>query len=323
VAGFSAFTLLSALSTTLWELTLSRFLIGLCVGALLPNAVILAGELVKDAARARTSAGVTLGITLGSSFAGVAAAALLPAYGWRGLAVFGGVIPLLFSGVLWAALPESPVFGAREKVSTPMKWTPAPLFRDGLGGMTLAIWLLVILLSMSLYLLSNWMPLLLRQSGLDTSQASLAGGVYYFGGLIGGVLIVVLLGRAGWRTLATFLVLAALSVLVVSHVHRPVLALMVSLAIAGVFMTGSQAAFNGLGASAYPAAVRASGFGYALGVMRIGTISGPMLGATLIAGGLNDAQSLFLIPVGPLLIAACAATWLAMRSRRLTSAAAT
>jgi AAHS family 4-hydroxybenzoate transporter-like MFS transporter len=213
------------------------------------------------------------------------------------------------------------VFGARAKTDAPAKISPAPLFRNGLAPMTLVIWMMVILLSMSLYLLSNWTPLLLRQSGFDTSQAALAGGIYYFGGLMGGALVVLLLGRTDWRMLAAFFVLAAIAVLIVSRIQGPATAIMLSLGGAGMFMTASQAAFNGLGASAYPLEVRASGFGYALGVMRIGTIGGPLIGAALIAGGLHDAQSLYVIPVGPLLVAACAAMWLAMRARRMAKQA--
>jgi AAHS family 4-hydroxybenzoate transporter-like MFS transporter len=314
-AGYSAIMLLSTMSTALWQLTLLRFLIGLCVGAVLPNAIVLAGELVKEASRPRTSAAVTLGISLGSTLAGVAAAMLLPAYGWRGFFLFGGAVPLLFSLLLWAALPESPEFGRNRSGTAGPRPNVASLFRDGLTEKTLTIWVLIVLLSMTLYLLSSWTPLLLRESGLDARQASLVGGGYYFGGLTGCVVAALLLGRSGWSTLAIFLLLAAVAVLAVSRVDGPMLPLALAVAAAGAFVTGSQAAFNGLAASAYPLGLRATGFGSALAIARIGSVSGPMVGAALISAGLDDAQSLFIVPVGPLLIAAAAASWLWYRQR--------
>jgi AAHS family 4-hydroxybenzoate transporter-like MFS transporter len=316
-AGYAVVMLLSTLSASLWALVFARFAIGIFVGAMLPSAIILAGELFKNFGRARMSASVTLGITVGSTLTSIAAATLLPSHGWRGLFVFCGLVPLAFAALLWAALPESPEFKAQAGAPARPQVTPAPLFRNGLAGMTAAIWVLVILLSMTLYLLGSWTPLLLSQSGLDARDASLVSGAYYFGGLMGGVLIVLLLGRSGWSMLGAFLLCAAGAVLWVSQVERPVGLLMLSLAAAGVFVTGSQCAFNGLAASAYPVQLRAAGLGYALGISRVGSIGGPMIGAALIGGGLKDAQSLFVVPVAPLLAAACIAVWLAVRSRRL------
>jgi MFS family permease len=41
---------------------------------------------------------------------GVLAAGVMPRFGWRGLYAIGGALPLLFTLVLLAALPESPRF---------------------------------------------------------------------------------------------------------------------------------------------------------------------------------------------------------------------
>src|SRR6478735_11124176 len=73
--GYSALMLLATLATGLWQLTVARFCMGICVGALLPNAIVLAGELVSEQHRTRTSSAVTLGISLGATLAGLGAAA--------------------------------------------------------------------------------------------------------------------------------------------------------------------------------------------------------------------------------------------------------
>jgi AAHS family 4-hydroxybenzoate transporter-like MFS transporter len=315
--GYSALMLLATLATGLWQLTVARFAMGICVGALLPNAIVLAGELVSERHRTRTSAAVTLGISLGATLAGLGAAIILPAYGWRGFYLIGGAIPFLFSIVMRAALPESPHFVRHARGQAPPRPRLVSLFRDGLGPMTIAIWTLIVLLSMSLYLLSAWTPVLLRESGLDVRSASLAGSLYSFGGLVGGVVAALLLGRSRWPTLAGFLALAAVAVFLASRVEGPLLLIGLALAGAGALVTGSQAAFNGLGASAYPLGLRAAGFGGALAVARIGSVGGPMVGAWFVAAGVKDAQSLFAVPIVPLLIASGCAVWLARRARRV------
>jgi len=313
--GYSAIMLLATLATGLWQLTVARVLMGVCVGALLPNVIVLAGEMVSERQRTRTSSAVTLGISLGATLAGLGGAAILPDHGWRGLYLFGGSIPLLFSIVMVFALPESPHFIRHAQGRAPPRPRLISLFRDGLAPMTIAIWILIVLLSMSLYLLSAWTPVLLRESGLDTRHASLAGSFYYFGGVVGGVVAALLLGRSRWMTLAGFLGLAAVAVFVASRVQGPLPVIGIALAVAGALVTGSQAAFNGLGASAYPLGLRAAGFGGALAIARFGSVGGPMVGTWFVAAGVKDAQSLFAVPVLPLLVASGCAVWLALRSR--------
>jgi len=309
-SAYGALMLLSTLAQSLAQLTVARFTIGICVGALLPSAIILAGELVSESARLRTSAAVTLGISLGAMLAGAAATAILPNHGWRMFIFVAGIVPLLYSIVLWVALPESPAFDRQAHARTGSPLAPALLFRNGLAGMTVALWLLIILLSMTLYLLSNWTPMLVRQNGFDTRTASLIGTFYYVGGLIGGAICVLLLGRSGWITLAGFMILAAIALFSVSQVGSSVPLLTIGLLASGALVNASQVAFNGIGASAYPLGLRAAGFGCALAVARVGSISGPLIGAALVGKDASHAQHLFAVPVVPLLIAAGLAVWL-------------
>ena len=73
----------------------------------------------------------------------------------------------------------------------------------------------------------------------------------------------------------------------------------------GVFVQGAQAGLNALVADFYPTAIRSTGVGWALGVGRIGSIVGPILGGIMLS--LNwDLQQIFLAGTVPALCAGLA-----------------
>jgi AAHS family 4-hydroxybenzoate transporter-like MFS transporter len=90
-----------------------RFVAGLGIGGALPGSTTMTAEFTP--ARRRTLA-VTATIVcypLGGMIAGLFAGAVLPAYGWRGLFWIGGLFPIAYSALLFSALPESPLPGAK------------------------------------------------------------------------------------------------------------------------------------------------------------------------------------------------------------------
>ena len=79
---------------------------------------------------------------------------------------------------------------------------------------------------------------------------------------------------------------------------------------------------NGACGKLYPARMRASGLGWALGIGRLGGIAGPALGGYLLAVGLRP-PTIFLSAYGFMLVAAVATALLRFRGKRLQSLAAT
>jgi AAHS family 4-hydroxybenzoate transporter-like MFS transporter len=71
---------------------------------------------------------------------------------------------------------------------------------------------------------------------------------------------------------------------------------------AGFGLIGGQAAANALAAMSYPTELRSTGVGWALGVGRIGSILGPLLGAGLLMARIPTAK-LFLIAAIPAVLA--------------------
>jgi AAHS family 4-hydroxybenzoate transporter-like MFS transporter len=70
----------------------------------------------------------------------------------------------------------------------------------------------------------------------------------------------------------------------VPDLSEPVL--MGAVFIAGLFVLGGQFGLNALAGTCYPTFIRSTGAGWALGIGRIGSILGPVMGGVLIGLGL-------------------------------------
>jgi MFS family permease len=152
--AYGLLALAAAACTVLWQLVLLRFLIGLGLGGVLPNALALASDLARRGSEATAAGMIGIGITCGGMLAGLAAAALMPAYGWPSVFVVGGALPLVIVLLLWAVLPESPTYTlrrAQSKATEPWSPGPAALFRDGLAAQTVAIWVIFVAILLCVY----------------------------------------------------------------------------------------------------------------------------------------------------------------------------
>jgi AAHS family 4-hydroxybenzoate transporter-like MFS transporter len=314
-AVYGVLSLLAALATHLAQLIVLRFLIGLGLGGVLPNALALASELSRPGREATAAGLIGIGITCGAVLAGLVAAALMPTHGWQSVFVVGGLMPLAIVAALQFLLPESPAYLARNRSrDRPVRSNgPAPLFRDGRGDQTPAIWLIFIAVLMCVYLLSGWIPLLLNQSGYSSRAASLIGAAYQGGGVVGGIVASLMLHRNGWNAVALFAGSACLTMILLVWGANVTVVLVMGVVAAGFCVTGTQNAINGAGSASYEADIRSNGLGWALGVGRIGSVAGPLVGSLAVLLGMKEARYLFALPIIPLTVAALAALWLRRR----------
>jgi AAHS family 4-hydroxybenzoate transporter-like MFS transporter len=105
--------------------------------------------------------------------------------------------------------------------------------------------------------------------------------------------------------LAAAFVGAAVALLALGFVGTGTGPLMTVITAAGFFVVGGQIAANAFAGAFYPAGVRATGVGWALGIGRVGSILGPVLGGALLASGASMA-SLFQVCAVPAALAAAA-----------------
>jgi AAHS family 4-hydroxybenzoate transporter-like MFS transporter len=316
VAVFGALTLAASLANGLLELGVLRFIAGVGLGGALPNAAALASEFVPR--RFRTFA-VTLAIVcvpLGGMLSAVLAEYLLPARGWRGLFVAGGLLPLAAALTLARLLPESPRFLVRR----PLRWPelsalvrrlghqPAPdarfidtteaaigrvsiaaLVRPAFRRDTLALWLAFFSSLLAVYTVFNWLPALLSGAGLGAiaSRGILA---FNLGGAIGAVLGALVIGRAGSRpTMLAMAAAAAGGALVMASMSLTSAAstarIIAMLAITGGLINALQTTMYALTAQVYPTDVRATGVGTAVAVGRAGGVLSTYAGAWALGSG--------------------------------------
>jgi len=318
-AIYGLISLIASAATGLTELIVLRFLIGIGLGAVLPNALALAGEFAPEKLLAAAAGLVGIGITFGGTLAGATAAVLLRlGYGWQGIFFAAGVLPLAIAVLLWFSLPESPAFlrgdvqekAALKQASVKMLLTPAERSK------TIAIWLCFTLVLMVAYLMTGWIPLVIKEQGFSTETATWIATAGHGGGVLGGVVASFALARRQWPVVAFFAGMSAVLMLLLAMRSWDAGMLTALLVLQGFFTVGTQNGLNGSAGAAYPPAMRTLGLGWALGLGRVGSIVGPLAGSGAILLGVGAPHHFFYLPVLPLLIAALLAVYLSRRIRR-------
>jgi AAHS family 4-hydroxybenzoate transporter-like MFS transporter len=312
-AAYGVISLIAAAATSITELVALRFLIGIGIGAVLPNALALAGEMAPRRLLATATGLIGIGITFGGTIAGATAAILFrQGYGWREVFLAGGVLPLFIAALLWLGLPESPALKRGEKRAGGSVLT---LLAPGEVGKTLAIWGAFALVLMINYLLTGWIPLIINAQGYSESNAAWIATAGHGGGMIGGVFASLALARWRWPVVGVFAVMAALSVTLLASSDWSATALTVLIVLQGVFIVGTQNALNGSAGATYPAETRALGLGWALGIGRVGSVVGPLAGSAALMLGFGAPREFFFLPIIPLLVAALLAAYLTRATR--------
>jgi AAHS family 4-hydroxybenzoate transporter-like MFS transporter len=308
IFSFAVFSLATPQAKSFDELLVLRFLTGLGLGGAMPNVVALASEYIPRRMLPIVVPVLFIGMPLGGSLSGFVSAVMIPHWGWHSVFYVGGALPLVISLLLIVLLPESIQFLAArgrnvQKVRRIMtrispefatadvdlagspldrsrKGVPVMrLFTEGRAVGTVLLWLPYFMNLLLIYFTTSWLPALLRGEGMSVSTASTATAFISFGGIFGcvGEGYLMKLRGAGFVLLAEYalagLFLALLALLSVSF--SVVLALTFTV---GFMTIGAQGGLNALAASFYPTSMRSTGVGWALGVGRLGSIVGPLLG---------------------------------------------
>lgn len=294
VLAFGIFSLLSAFVHTPTQLALVRFLTGLGLGAGVPLAIALGTDFASEQHRGRFMTLILAGPPIGFVVGGVSAARLVAAFGWPAIFIVGGVLPLAIIPFLWLWLPESVALRTATRETNPV----AALFRDRLAPTTMLLWSTTLLNYLGLYFILLWTPAILHSIGATPSQAILGTTVYGLGLVASPMITAVLVSRFEIeRVLVGLLTFGGLCAIAIGLGDERFWLLAVLLGGVGIG-AGSQSGINALSGVAYPPAIRSTGAGWAMGIGRIGTIAGPLLGGLLIKVGLS-AHTIFSIACIP------------------------
>src|SRR5262245_14002344 len=104
---FAFTTLMTARVETIGELRLIRFIAGIGLGGIMPNAVALVGEYTPQRLRVLMILVVTNGFNLGAMLGGFVSALMVQDFGWRAVFYVGGIVPLVIGLLMLFWLPES------------------------------------------------------------------------------------------------------------------------------------------------------------------------------------------------------------------------
>jgi AAHS family 4-hydroxybenzoate transporter-like MFS transporter len=335
---FGVGSLLTATAQSLESLMAWRAITGLGMGGAMPNAIALTSEYMPRRRRAGAVTMMICGFSLGAAVGGLVAASLIPRFGWPSVFVVGGVFPIAIAIVSLFLLPESIRFlvvrgGAESRARgylsriAPGEVIAGPLspgqdeqsgdtfisqlFTHGRALGTALIWVVYFMNLLNLYFLNSWLPTIINDAGIEVETAIRLTSLFQIGGIAGAVILGRLLDRTfSFWILAGCYTWAAVFVYAIGHTGASVPLLALTITCAGVGIIGGQNASHALSSEFYPTRIRSTGVGWALGIGRIGSIVGPLVGGLLLSQN-TPMREVFWAAVIPALVAAAAAAGIA------------
>jgi AAHS family 4-hydroxybenzoate transporter-like MFS transporter len=341
---FGVGSLLTATAQSVESLMAFRVVTGLGMGGAMPNAIALTSEYMPRRRRAGAVTTMICGFSLGAAVGGFVAASIIPMWGWPSVFVVGGVLPIIIAVVSISRLPESirflvvrgdsdsmarshlsriapgasvtgPLSPGHDEQGPRGAFAVAELFTSGRAIATTLIWVIYFMNLLNLYFLNSWLPTILSDAGIRVETAIRLTSLFQIGGIAGAVVLGQLLDRSfTFWILAACYAWAAAFVYAIGHAGASVSWLAVTIACAGVGIIGGQNASHALSSEFYPTRIRSTGVGWALGIGRIGSIVGPVVGGLLLAQN-TPMRDVFWAAVIPACIATAAAAGVAFTRR--------
>ena len=291
---------LTPFATSIDALIGIRFAAGIGMGAIVPNAMALAGEYSPARIRVSLMMAVSSGYIVGGVVGGGIAALVIAPFGWGGVFYAGALLTVLLSVAMFATLPESLQFCLLRHPQTPrtllllhrvapgVAMPTMPPTNKALSGNALAmllgedrrvvtplLWIANFANMLCAYFLAAWIPVLMSGAGYSSNKAVLAGTALWLGGLVGNFALGMLIDRRGFAVVlfANF-TLGGIAIVGISSFHTVPLAAVLCIALAGFCILGGQSGLNALAVAIYPTRARATGAGWALGFGRLGAVLG-------------------------------------------------
>ena len=311
--------LASALAQGPTQLAALRVLTGIGIGGILASLNVITSEYSSSRWRSTAISLQVTGYPIGATLGGAIAAFLITSYGWRSAFLFGAVASGLMIPVVIRSLPESLDFllarrppGALRRLNDLLRRMRRPelselpslpveehagrnpvrrLFSGHHARATLLVWTAFFLVMFGFYFVTSWTPRLLVAAGLSTRQGITGGVLLNLGGIVGGSLFGALARHLPLRLLGGVCLGLTAGCMWMFGFYASDLgtAFLIALAI-GMFLFGSMVGLYAVTPLLYPAAIRTTGMGWALGIGRLGAILAPLTAGLLVDGGSATAQ---------------------------------
>ncbi|QEY26610.1 MFS transporter [Neisseria zalophi] len=322
---FAICMIITAFVQNIEQLIILRFITGLGLGAIMPNAMALCGEITPQKQRVSVMMFISCGFTVGAMLGGFLAAFLIPHFGWQSVFLIGGIFPAILVIFMLKYIPESLQYMVLHRPESPKihsslaafypgeelpqrfeavkpqgSMPVKALFEHGRHRFTFSIWTISLLNMIALYFLSSWLPTLAKLTGMSLESAVLLGATLQLGGTVGTILMGLWIDRVGFhRILVPCYLVAAAGIALLGGTVNMIWLFFIVVFIIGFTVIGGQPAINAMAADFYPTEFRTTGVGWSLAAGRIGSIIGPVLGGWLMQNENLEPHQLFYIVAVP------------------------
>lgn len=322
-----------------------RFFTGIGVGAAVPGAVTLIYEYAPSRMSAFLVNTIACGALIGASLCGIAAAAVVPAYGWTAVFLIGGVVPVVLALFMLVTMPQPLQFMVQQgypapaiaavlrrvapeaRIADDVRFVLTAVPEDGKAGVsvvlsrelrtgTVMLWAAYFFGTFAYYLLLGWLPTLVQDMGASLQLSTLITVLMTVGGIFGTFVFGWLMDRIDRnKVVAGAFVLGGLGMWLVGQQKGDLIWVATCVFIGGVGLSGALMSMGALAASFYPASGRSTGISWMHGVGRFGGIVGPMVGALMLRDGFS-LGTVFTVVMGFVLVSAVALTIKGAAARR-------
>lgn len=310
---------IASFASTIEVLLIGRVITGFGVGAILASLNTLVAEFAGERYRGPAIAVLQLGFPLGAFLSGFIVSWLLDIGNWHNVFAFGAFTSFIFIPVV-LVLPESMDYLARsgkpdalERINKirhrldlqPLSALPddknhqetnaflavKSLFAKQYLSRTILIWLAFFFLLTTLYFLLSWIPKLLTDTGFSQLQGIKGGRLINLTGM-GGIVLIGVASKWIKPSFITSLYLGILCLLLVllGSVGASYIISMAIIGVIGFVIHGAMIGLYATTPALYPAHMRTTGMGWAIGLSRFGAVLGPASAGFLLDAGWSTQQ---------------------------------
>ncbi|WP_082157178.1 aromatic acid/H+ symport family MFS transporter [Kocuria sp. SM24M-10] len=308
VVLFSLLTFAAAFSPNVLVFGLLRFLAGLGLGGCLPTAIAMVTEFARRGRGANATTLVMTGYHVGAVLTAAVAIAVVRQFGWQEMFVLGALPALVLVPLMVVLLPESPSWLASQGRAAEAravaehygleiahrsaaeeqaeKAGARMLLAPGWRRNSVAIWVASFMGLLLVYGLNTWLPQIMRAAEYDLGNSLGFLLILNVGAILGLAVAGRVADRITPRVAGIVWFLGSAALLAALAIRLPLLGIYALVLVTGFFVFSSQVLVYAFTAANHPPRVRATALGMSAGVGRLGAISGPIIGGTLLTAGL-------------------------------------
>ncbi len=301
----------SAISQDFNQMALTRLFTGVGIGGMLASLNTIVAEYSPDKWRGLAVSIMQTGYPIGATIGGAFAAYLVSLYDWRAIFFFGAAMSTIMIPVVLIGLPESLTFllekrpkGVLDKVNKIYiktgqrallslekegnairtgKISIFAMFSPDLRMRTFSLWTCFFMVMFTFYFLLSWTPKIMAELGAGEVGGIGSGIIMNIGGIVGAIALGYLSAIfSSLKLTASYMVLCMVSMIGFGLISTDMDMMLLFIFFMGFFIFGSMIGLYTQVPDIFPALIRTTGTGWAIGVGRFGAVLGPITAGILI-----------------------------------------